>query len=452
MKWLYLVLGPALFGLLYSTSPAGLSTPSAAVLGLTLWMLVWWVSEVLPLPVTALLPIVVLPAFAELRVENVTRSYGSEIIYLFLCGFLISRALEKWELHKKIGEWCVYSLPPKPEWLMLGFMGVTAFASMWISNTAAALIMIPMAQAYSKQLGPLAERGLLLGIAYAASIGGLGTIIGSPPNGVLVSYLNSIEQPLSFLEFSKIGVPLVVLGTLACWLYLSFLFLGKSPSSAVPRLARRPHALNSAQRRCIGIFGIGALAWILRSVFNWPGSSDAGVGVLIVVALFIAPAHKGGSALLEARDLKELPWSILLLFGGGLALSMGFSESGLGQWLASYLGFLSSLPLFLALLLICSLVIVATELGSNTAVAAIFVPLLGQVALASNMPVLPVCFAVTAAASLSFMLPMATPPNAFVHGLGVISLRQMMRAGFGLNILFALLISAFCAWIIPMLS
>jgi sodium-dependent dicarboxylate transporter 2/3/5 len=187
-------------------------------------------------------------------------------------------------------------------------------------------------------------------------------------------------------------------------------------------------------------------------VFNWPGSSDAGVGVLIVVALFIAPAHKGGSALLEARDLKELPWSILLLFGGGLALSMGFSESGLGQWLASYLGFLSSLPLFLALLLICSLVIVATELGSNTAVAAIFVPLLGQVALASNMPVLPVCFAVTAAASLSFMLPMATPPNAFVHGLGVISLRQMMRAGFGLNILFALLISAFCAWIIPMLS
>jgi sodium-dependent dicarboxylate transporter 2/3/5 len=451
MKVIWLLAGPLGFFLIFGFSPLGLEAAPAAVLGLTLWMLIWWVFECVPLPVTALLPILILPAFGSFKVDTVTKAYGSDIIYLFLSGFLVSRALEKWELHKKIGEWCIYALPPKPHWLMLGFMGVTAFASMWISNTAAALIMIPMAQAYSKQLGDRGEQGLLLGIAYAASIGGLGTIIGSPPNGVLVSYLTSIEKPLSFVEFSKIGVPLAILGTLLCWAYLSTIFLRGAKQNLAGPPVDRPQKLSAPQVRCVVVFLAGAAAWVLRSIFEVPGTSDAGVGVLIVLTLFIVPSGQSQTALLSSHDLKKLPWSILLLFGGGLALSLGFSQSGLGNWLASFLGFLSELPLFVSLLIVCALVMAATELGSNTAVAAIFVPLLGQVALSAQLPVLPVCFAVTAAASLSFMLPMATPPNAFVHGLGVVSLRQMMRVGAGLNVLFSILIAAFCAWVIPVL-
>jgi solute carrier family 13 (sodium-dependent dicarboxylate transporter), member 2/3/5 len=443
-------------------TPAGRTT---AAIGL--WMAVWWMTEAIPLPATALLPVVAFPLAGVQTAAQTLQPYASDIIFLFMGGFIIGLAMQRWGLHTRIGLAIVRRVGTSPVRLVGGFMAATALLSMWISNTAAAMMMLPVAMSVVQLVQQRMDHpppatalalerwgvSLMLGLAYGASIGGLGTLIGSPPNLILASFARTqLGIDISMLDWMLLGVPLVALLLPLTWLWLvrvAFplrLVIDETTQQQIREDLARQTPMTHGERLVLIVFVLTALGWLLRlPLSRWldlPQLSDATIAMAGALLLFVLPVDRDKRQYVMDWDTAaRLPWGILLLFGGGLSLAGAISHNGVDAWLASGFMALAGIPPLAMLLAVTSLVIFLTELTSNTAVANTLIPVLSAVAVGLGLAPLPLLMAVALAASCAFMLPVATPPNAIVYGSGMVSIAQMMRAGLALNLLAIAVIS-----------
>ena len=442
-------------GLCLAVIMAALEQPEAIVItAVVAWLcMLWWIFEPLPIPVTSLLPIAVFPISGVLTSEQVGASVGSPLIILLLGGFLLSRGMESTGAHHRIALSVVNLVGGhKPRRLVLGFMIAGALLSMWISNTASILMLMPVALAV---LASCSDRNslaapLLLGLAWSCSIGGLGTPIGTPPNLILVQvYEENTAQTISFAQWMSWGMPVVLTLLPLAWWWVT---------RAVPReLDIQVPAVGpwrSAERRVLVVFGLTAVAWITRAepFGGWqtwlglPAANDASVALLAVVALFVVRDDQG-EPLIDWAKASQIPWGVLLLFGGGICLARAFVASGLSAQVGDALTAVAALPVFAMMLLLALAVPFLTEATSNTATTALLMPVLAAVALAVEIDPLWLMVPAAMSASCAFMLPVATAPNAVVFGSGELPIRRMVREGFALNLIGALLIAT-VAWVL----
>lgn len=456
-----LILGPLLFALtLLFVNPEGLTPDAKAVLASTIWIATWWITEAIPIPATSLLPIVLFPLTEGLDVGATTSAYGNDTIFLFMGGFMIALTMEKWNLHKRIALTIISLIGTNTERIILGFMVATGFLSMWISNTATAMMMVPIGLAIIYQVSEALKhddsmdtsrenfsfgKALMLGIAYSASLGGIATLIGTPPNTLLAGAVNEIYGiEITFAEWMLFGVPLAWIFIFVAWFYLikiAFpLKLKELPGgSAVIKQQKTELGKASYEEKIVfAIFLLAAFSWITRSfllVEFLPGLNDAMVGLIAALILFAIPSkNRQGDHLLDWSTAVKLPWGILLLFGGGLAIAAGFTQSGLSEWVGGQLIGLQGIHVLIIVLVVAAFVLFLTEITSNTATASMMFPIMASLAVALGIH--PYALMVTAAvtASCAFMLPVATPPNAVVFGSGYLKIIDMARAGFILNI------------------
>lgn len=462
-----LFLGPLLFILLLSLPlPGEMSAEARAVAAVAVLMAVWWISEALPMAATALLPIVAFPLLGVMSTAETTVGYANHLIYLFLGGFLIAMAMQRWDLHRRIALHTIRLVGSNPRRTVLGFMLATAFLSMWISNTATAMMMLPIGLAVIDKLRTDAENdrfatALMLGIAYAASIGGVSTLIGTPPNAILAGVLEQqYGISIGFADWLIFAFPLSLFMLLLAWLYLTRIAcpLRHDEEAGTRALIRQQlHELGPPRREealVLVVFIAVASAWILRGLLSFPwlnGVSDATIAMAGAIALFMIPVDwRKGRFLLDWQSAVKLPWEIIILFGGGFTLASGFADSGLTVWLVNQLGDLQGVPVWLLIAAVTLLVIFLTEVTSNTATATIVLPVMG--ALAGAMTVNPTLLMIPAAiaASYAFMLPVATPPNAIVFSGGYLTVPQMARAGLWMNLLAGVLITLFVQFASPL--
>jgi sodium-dependent dicarboxylate transporter 2/3/5 len=451
-----LAAGPAIWLLLALAAPAPLSASAAHVLGLTGWMAVWWVGEPVPLGATSLLPLVLFPVLGVASAKDVAAPYANELVFLFLAGFLLAAALERWNAHSRLAYAIVSAIGGGGRRVVLGVMTATAFVSMWISNTASAAMMFPIALAVGALFGSgrAADEGrtaLMLGVAYSASIGGIGTLIGTPPNLIFAGSARQLAgREVSFAEYLLIGVPIVLILLPLCWLLLVFVLYRRKVDlgpEARGTLAERRAALGSlrgGEARTVAVFLLTVAAWLFRERKDLggftipgladlaPGLSDASVGLTGALLLFVVPDGSrppAGRSLLTWREAKEIPWEVLLLFGGGLSLAAAMESSGLARWLGGKMGGLAGYPSIVVYAGLAALVLLLSELASNTAVAAMAMPIAASLAPAVGQPPLALMLVAALAASAGFALPVATPPNAIVFGSRQVSAGQMAKAG-----------------------
>ncbi len=451
-----LLLGPLVFvAMLLLPPPAGIAPEAWRVAATATLMALWWVTEAVPIPVTGLLPLALFPLLGVASMGETAAPYADPLIFLFLGGFLVALGLERWNLHRRIALGVVGLVGVRPASLVGGFMLATAFLSMWVSNTAAAVMMLPIGLsviALLRQDGEAAARdgfapALLLGIAYGASIGGMATLIGTPPNALLAAFMRrTYGVEIGFAQWMAIGLPLAATMLLGAWLILTRL------AFALPRQAIAGSAalirgeiaglgpLATPELRVGLVFAGAALLWVLRPALEGvlpAGVNDTVIAVAAGVLLFIIPA--GGKAgrgvrLMDWPTATRLPWGVLLLFGGGLSLAAAIGSSGLAAWIGAGFAGLGHWPLLLVVLLVTAGIVFLTELTSNTATAAAFLPLMASVAPALAADPFLLTIPVALGASCAFMLPVATPPNAIVFGSGRLTVAQMARAGFLLNL------------------
>ncbi|CAM3181781.1 DASS family sodium-coupled anion symporter [Actinomyces slackii] len=423
----------------------------------------WWMSEAIPLAATALVPLVIFPIANVSSLEDTAKPYASGTIFLFMGGFMLALAMQRWNLHRRIALLTVTALGVRPKSLVLGFMLATGFLSMWVSNTATAVMMLPIGTSILILTGQMEQAsgqgrsgrtrfatGLMLGIAYAASIGSLGTIIGTPPNTLLIAHLRETYGiGIGFGQWMVMGVPLAVVFLLiAWWLLTSVLFrpeIDEIPGGKeiIRDELRAMGPLTSGEACVAVVFVTAALSWALIPTL-WPDSplSDNVIAVLVALVLFAVPAPgQKGTRLLDWESAKDLPWDVLLLFGGGLALSAQFSSQGLSVWIGESAKGLGVLPVVLLVAAVTCLVIFLTELTSNTATAAAFLPIIGGIAVGLGIDPLLLVVPVALAATCAFMLPVATPPNAIAYGSGYVDMKDMIKAGMWLNIIGLILIT-----------
>ncbi len=461
-----LFLGPLLLSaLLLLPAPAGLTPTAWAVAAVVALMVTWWITEALPVAATALVPIVAFPLLGVMDVGDTTAPYAHPLIFLFLGGFLIATAVERWNLHSRIALSILRLAGSSPSQLIGGFMAATAFLSMWLSNTATTIMMVPIAVAVVGLLGerkgaaPAADSAtfgtaLLLSIAYAASIGGLGTLIGTPPNALLAAFMaERYGVVIGFGQWMLVAVPLATVLLALAWLLLTRLTfpVGRRPiAGASQAIAQALAALGPPgreERLVVLVFAGVAALWILRPLLAdlLPGLplSDPVIAMLGGLSLFVIPSDlRRGRFLLDWDAAKRLPWGVLTLFGGGLSLASAIQSSGLAAWIGDVLAGSSGWPAITLILLVTAVVIFLTEVTSNTATASVFIPIAAT--LGSWIATDPMLFAlpVALAASCAFMMPVATPPNAIVYASGLIRIPQMARAGLLLNLLCILAITA----------
>ncbi len=486
-RWLKLGVGPGLALLVWFVLPSGyvdvageprevaLAARSSAAVAA--WMAAWWVTEVLPVYVTALLPLALFPVLGTTTMVVAARPYGDPLIFLFLGGFLLALAVERWGLHRRIALSVLALVGASPARLVGAFMGIAAFTSLWVTNTATTMMLLPVALSVTRTIrgtdpvladSPGLQRfgtALMLGLAYAASIGGMGTIIGTAPNAFTASFVaNQLGRPIGFLEWMSFGVPLAGTLLVAVWWCLTRVVfrLDRTPLPGVqPELTRLAAGLGPLTRaeRLTGIVAVcTAAAWIGRGLLArievgdgrpLSGLTDTGIVIIAAILLFILPAGRAdGARLLDWQTTTRLPWGLLLLFGGGLSLAAAFETSGLVDLLAAQGVGLERIPLWLLLLCIAGAVALLSEIASNAATTATILPILAALAIGAGLDPLPLVLAACLAASCSFMLPVATPPNAIVYGTGLVSTGQMARAGVLLNVLGAVFITALSCWII----
>jgi sodium-dependent dicarboxylate transporter 2/3/5 len=433
----------------YLMSSAGLSTEAGVTFGITVLCVIWWLCEPIPIPATSLLPLALLPLFGVLTPEDVASSYGNPLILLLLGGFVLSTALAGNGAHRRIALGMVRAFGgTSSRRLVFGFMAAAALISMWISNAATTLMLLPVGLAVlERSEDPKLARPLLLGIAYAASIGGMGTPVGTPPNAVFMGIYEQVTgQQVSFAEWMTWGVPvvLVFLPIAALWLTRGLSHRG---AIDLPNLG----PWQPAELRVFLVFAVTALLWITReaplggwsALIGTPNVDDYVVGFLAVVALFLIPNGTGGR-LLDWETAEEIPWGMLILFGGGIAIAEAFMQSGLSDAMGSLLGGLATLPTLLTMVAICIGVTLASETASNTATATLMMPIMAAAALAVGIE--PMLYMVPAvlAASAGFMLPVATAPNVIVFSTGRFSARDMAVEGFALNVFGVIVISLVC--------
>jgi sodium-dependent dicarboxylate transporter 2/3/5 len=418
---------------------------------ITVWCVVWWVFEPIPIPITSLLPLALMPVVGVLEPNEVAQAYGSPLILLLLGGFILSRAMEHSGAHRRVALTMVRLFGASSDRrLVFGFMAASALLSMWISNTATALMLLPVALAVLEQVkGERLAIPLLLGIAYAASVGGIGTPIGTPPNLIFMQvFQDTTGGSVSFTQWMLWGVPVVLLFVPVIGFWLTRNLSGGSGVHVPEVGAWRPE-----ERRVMIVFALTALAWITRREpfggwsewFNAPMANDASVAFIAVIVMFLVPNGRGGR-LLDWERAVTIPWGVLLLFAGGICLAKAFVSSGLSALLGDWLASMSYLPLWLLIGLICLLVTFLTETTSNTASTTLLMPILAAAALAAGLApeVLMVPAAMTA--SCAFMLPVATAPNSVVFGSGRIPIVRMAREGFILNLLGTLTVATLCYW------
>lgn len=469
-----LFLGPSLFVIiLFFFSPEGLSFEGRAVLAITLWIATWWITEAMPIPVTSLLPLVLFPITGALDSNTVSSAYGDSVIFLFLGGFLIALAMEKWNLHKRVAISILMVVGTSTDKLLLGFMIATGVLSMWISNTAAAMMMVPIGTAIIKQakesrspkVGIISNednfsKGLMVGIAVAASIGGIGTLIGTPPNMILAGVVNRLYGiQISFGGWMLFASPLAIILMTIAWVYLvKFAFpmkLKEIPGGREMIIQQRKELgkISYEEKLVLTVFLLAAFMWITRS-FIWeafiPGLNDTMIAVTAAALLFLIPSkNKQGSFLLDWGSTKGLPWGTLLLFGGGLAIAAGFQESGLTEWMGEKLTVLNGVNLIVLLLIVTTVVKFLTEITSNTATATMMIPIMAALAPALDVHPYALMFAATLSAACAFMLPVATPPNAVVFASGYLKIIDMAKAGFWINIISIAVITLAIYYYLP---
>lgn len=466
-----LVLGPLLFALtLLLPLPDGMSPEGLRVAAVALLMATWWLTEAIPIPATALLPILLFPLLGVLDGGTVTRAYGHHLVYLFLGGFLMAVTMEKWNLHHRIALHTIRLVGVTPTRIVLGFMLATAFLSMWISNTATTMMMVTIAIAVLHEIGHEVEHtpgkfrfgtALMLGIGYAATIGGVATLIGTPPNAIFAGVVErTYGYSVSFLDWMRFALPLSMVMLLLTWLYLTRI-LFRSEIAHLPggrAFIRQQIAglgpMTRAEKSVAIVVTTVAVLWILRGIYMPPALAmvkDSTIAIAGALVLFLIPVNlRRREFLLDWQTAVTIPWDIIILFGGGFALAQGFSESGLTGWLAEQLAILKGVNLVIIIGAVVLLVVFLTEITSNTATASLLLPVAGALASATGVHPYGLMVAAVVAASFAFMLPVATPPNAIVYGSRYVTIMQMAKAGIWLNLAGAVLITAFVYLLLPL--
>jgi sodium-dependent dicarboxylate transporter 2/3/5 len=468
-----LIAGPLIFLLsLKFMHLQGLSEQGHAVLACTFWIAIWWITEAIPIAMTSLLTIVLFPLTGALSLSETTASFGHKYIFLYIGGFILAIAIERWNLHRRIALNIINFIGTNMKRIVLGFMVATAFLSMWISNTATAVMMIPIGMAIVSQLkdDPSTEENenslfgkmLMLAIAYSASIGGMATLIGTPPNLVLAGIIQ--EQygvEITFSQWISFGLPVSVILLFICWKYLTnhaFKIKVTAFPGGRPAIQQRLQAMGKIsyeERSVLIVFALTAFAWISRSFLLQsfiPDLDDTIIAMVAGLVLFLLPAAKDKKRMLITwEEAVKLPWGILLLFGGGLALAEGFTSSGLADWIGAQMTLLNGVAVLLLLLILIAAVNFLTEITSNLATTAMMLPILAPLALGINVHPYLLMVGATTAASCAFMLPVATPPNAVVFGSGYLKIIDMVKAGVWMNIISILIITVMVYLLLPYL-
>ena len=466
-----LFLGPIVFTLiLFFFSPEGLNYEAKCILASTAWMAVWWITECVPIAVTALLPIVLFPVTGGLDLQSTTASYGHKLVFLFVGGFIIALAIEKWNLHKRFALNIIRITGSKKSKVILGFMIATAFLSMWISNTATSIMILPVGLAIIAQLKDdpntienenlVFGKSLMIAIAYSASIGGMATLIGTPPNMIFAGVVEeSYGVKISMFDWMKFGIPISATLLIICWLYLTkvaYKFPNEEFSEGRKEILNQIKLLGKfsyEESRVLIVFALTAIAWVLRGYLETiiPTIDDTIIAISFAVILFIIPTKKNSvdKTLLVWKDTVKLPWGILLLFGGGMAIASAFTKSGLSLWIADLLKNLDGIPLILVILAIVTTINLLTELTSNMATTAMLLPVLVTIALAINVHPYFLLISATLAASCAFMLPTATAPNAVVFSSGLLKIEDMFKKGIWMNIISIIIITLIVYYFLP---
>ena len=467
-----LLIGPALFLLmLLIPTPAGMEPSGQRMAAVALLMATWWMCESIPIPATSLLPIALFPLMGIMHTKKATAPYASHLIFLFMGGFIIALAMQRWNLHRRIAMNIVKAVGFSPGRLIFGFMVATAVLSAFVSNTATTVMMMPIGLAIIAHVVDEGKKegldktidfsqgnfnfglNLMLGIAYAASIGGVATLIGTPPNTVLAGYLQkTYGYEITFVEWMKVGVPIVVVFLPLCWLWLTKVAnpmkLKKVPGGRglINRELKEMGSMSSGERWTALVFGLTALSWIFRKnlSFIFPDPklvTDAAIAMTGAIVLFLIPINlKKNQFVMDWHWATKLPWGVLILFGGGLAMASGFKATKLAEWIGSQVGLLENAPILVLILAVTTLIIFLTELTSNTATSAMVMPILSAVAIGLGQSPLLLIVPAAIAASCAFMLPVATPPNAIVFGSGYVTIPQMAKSGIGLNLIGIVLV------------
>jgi sodium-dependent dicarboxylate transporter 2/3/5 len=444
-----LCLGPILFVIvILLPPPGGMETAAWRTTAVALLMVSWWITEAIPIAATSLLPVVLFPVLGIASVGNTTAPYANPLIFLFLGGFILATAMQTWNLHKRIALRIILFVGIKPSSIILGFIIASAFLSMWVSNTATAMMMLPIAlsilvlidkQEQKSRVVTNFEIVLVLSIAYSCSIGGIATLIGTPSNALFAAFmLENYGYEVSFAKWLMIGIPLIIILLPLMYFILTRVVypvkLKELPGgkALIEEKMKEIGSITKPELRVAVVFAITACLWIFRPLFGGflPGISDAGIAVTAGVVLFLLPSgNKSGQRILHWSNLKAMPWDILILFGGGLSLAMAINSSGLDTYIGEAVKGLSGIHMIFMILIVVVIIVLLTELTSNTAITSTFLPILASMAVGMGQN--PMLFALPAAiaASCAFMLPVATPPNAIIYGSGKVTIPQMVKAG-----------------------
>ena len=470
-KKIGLLLGPIIFFIIQFLPITLVSEKGDAVIAVAFWMVIWWITETVNIAVTALLPLILFPLLKVMPIADVGANYGSPIIFLFFGGFVLALALEKVNLHKRIALSIIKLTGTTPNKVVLGFMLATAFMSMWISNTASTVVMLPIAISVIRLLikdeGGLTKGdknfalSIMLGIAFAANAGGIATVIGTPPNSVLIGLLeNQYNIQISFLTWMSFGLPFSLVMVAAVYIVLvKWMFPCKdivftASANLISQEVKKLGKVSKEEKRVLLIFAIMVFLWITRTIINkiFPDLklSDTVISLIGAVSLFAIPMNlKKGNFILQWKDTEKLAWGILLLFGGGLALAKGMASSGLVALITNTIAS-GNFNILVTVSLLIILMLFMTELMSNVALVAVLAPVVAGIAVGLNIPILNLLIPVTMASSCAFMLPMATPPNAIVFASGYVKVNEMVKAGIILNMIAVGLLILYYQFVIPL--
>jgi solute carrier family 13 (sodium-dependent dicarboxylate transporter), member 2/3/5 len=496
-KRIGLTIGPVLFIIvLFAPILEDLSFEAKVVLAATFWMSVWWITEAIPIYVTAFLPLIIFPTLGATELGATSASYADRVVFLFLGGFILAKAVEKSNLHRRFALSILKTVGTNPKYIVAAFMLVTGFLSGWMSNTATAMLMLPIAAAVISQMQNKHDRDrfglcLMLSLAYSASIGGMATLIGTPPNAIFASLSGSLaETQVSFGGWLMIGLPISAISLVVAWLYMVNVgasIRGMAPISkekgVIADQLTRLGRITRDEKAVLAVFAATATAWITRGLL-WqdviPGIDDSTIVIIAALLLFLIPSEKSNrkdstknvrnnakreesperatgdnsdsyKRLMNWRTAVTIPWGVLLLIGGGLALANAYTTTGLDSWIAHKLEFLSGVSFLVLIFAMVAVAVLASEIMSNTASAALLIPISASLAASLNIDPILLMVPVTIATSYGFMMPVGTPPNAIVFSSGYVTIPKMVRAGLPLDIIGILLVTALTAFMVPLL-
>ena len=462
-----IALGLIFFFVLFFFNPFGLEEKAARVIAVAALMITWWITEAFPMPAVALVPIVLFPLLNIATTNATAAPYGNEVIFLFMGGFMIGLAIEKWNLHKRIALSIVKVTGTSGNGIVLGFVMATGLISMWLSNTATTMMMFPIAVSVIKVIGEGRNEKdmrnfslcLMLAIAYSSNFGGVATIIGTPPNVAYVSYMNKrFGQEISFFDWMMVCLPIALLLMLSLYFVtVKVLFRNQIASSAetkqlISNELQQLGPMRVPEKRVLVIFLCTALLWITRDLINQLGIvkiDDNMIAIFGALLLFILPAGEANGKLLEWNDTKNMSWGILLLFGGGITLASAMEKAGLMDMLGKWISGFSGTDTLMLLVVVVTVSIFISEVMSNIAQVIVFAPVVTGIAVAAGINPYVLGVGMTLAASCASMMPMGTPPNAIVFASGHIRMKDMMKAGLVMNVISIVLISLFCYWVLP---